>query len=236
VQEVQEAINSHAEFDEYANDYDAAMSRALAVSGESAEFFAERRISWLKKCLAGAAVSNVIDYGCGTGLAIPFLFDVLDAKSVVAIDPSPRIREIAQQTHGHRNVIFCSPQEYQPHADIDLVFSNGTFHHIQPPARPATIDYISRLLRPGGLFVLSENNSWNPGTLYVMKRCAFDKDAIPLSVTESQRLVKENGFEIVRTDFLFIFPRALRWLRPIEPLLTRFPIGAQYQIICRKPD
>ena len=213
------------------------MVRALSVSGESKEFFAEARIAWLKKCLQDmSSVSTVMDFGCGTGVAVPFLIDILGAKSVIAIDPSPRIREVAQLTHGNKPVQFCAPQTYQPRAEVDLVFCNGTFHHVVPAARASTIDYIFQSLRPGGLFVLSENNPWNPGTRYVMSRCAFDKNAVPLSVRESHRLVRAQGFEIVRTDFLFVFPRALRWLRGIEPFLARFPIGAQYQMICLKPE
>lgn len=234
--EVQDTNRSHAEFDDYADDYDAAMAHALAISGESIDFFAQERIAWLRQYLKETSVSAVMDFGCGPGAAIPFLFDILGAKSVIAIDPSPRIRAIARRTHSERNVEFASPEDYKPRAGIDLVFCNGTFHHISPSKRSATVDYIIESLRPGGLFVLSENNPWNPGTRYVMSRCSFDKDAIPLSVSESSRLLRSRGLEILSTDFLFIFPRALRLLRPLEYVLRKFPIGAQYQIICRKPD
>jgi hypothetical protein len=40
---------------------------------------------------------------------------------------------------------------------------------------------------------------------------------------------------VLCADFLFIFPRPLKWFRPLEPLVSRLPLGAQYQIICRKP-
>jgi hypothetical protein len=49
------------------------------------------------------------------------------------------------------------------------------------------------------------------------------------------RLVQAGGFEILRTDFLFIFPNALRRLRRIEPWLSGVPLGAQFQVLCRKP-
>ena len=48
-------------------------------------------------------------------------------------------------------------------------------------------------------------------------------------------LLRRGGFEILRTDFLFIFPRVLGWLRPFELLFSRWPLGAQYQVLCRKP-
>ena len=68
-----------------------------------------------------------------------------------------------------------------------------------------------------------------------MSRIPFDSDAITLSALEAQRLLKDTGFEILRTDFLFIFPRAFRFLRVLEPYLVRLPFGAQYQVLCRKP-
>ena len=41
--------------------------------------------------------------------------------------------------------------------------------------------------------------------------------------------------EVLRTDFLFIFPRVLKWLRWIEPLVSRLPLGGQYLVLGRKP-
>jgi hypothetical protein len=90
-------------------------------------------------------------------------------------------------------------------------------------------------LQPGGFFAFWENNPWNPGTKIVMSRIPFDRDAITLSYLEARQMLKRAGFQVLRTDFLFIFPRFLRWLRPLETLVARIPFGAQYQILCRKP-
>jgi hypothetical protein len=62
----------------------------------------------------------------------------------------------------------------------------------------------------------------------------FDREAIPLSPVETRRLLKAHGFQIIRTDFLFIFPHVLRWLRWLEPFLSRIPLGGQYQVLCRR--
>jgi hypothetical protein len=47
-------------------------------------------------------------------------------------------------------------------------------------------------------------------------------------------LLSQGGFEIIRTDYLFVFPAVLRWFRSIEPLVSQLPFGAQYQVLCRK--
>ena len=96
------------------------------------------------------------------------------------------------------------------------------------------MNLVYRSLVPGGLFSFWENNPWNPGTRYVMSRIPFDRDAITLTPPEARRLLRAGGFEIVRTDFLFIFPRILGWLRGFERFAATLPLGAQYHVLCRK--
>jgi hypothetical protein len=66
-----------------------------------------------------------------------------------------------------------------------------------------------------------------------MSRVSFDENAITITPPEARRLLRAAGFEIVETDFLFIFPRVLRFLRPLERLVTRLPLGGQYLVLCR---
>jgi hypothetical protein len=47
-------------------------------------------------------------------------------------------------------------------------------------------------------------------------------------------MLTRAGFDVLRTDFRFFFPRALSALRPLEGALARFPAGAQYMVLCRK--
>jgi trans-aconitate methyltransferase len=178
---------------------------------------------------------NVMDYGCGTGSATPYFFEILSVQSVIGIDPSLESVKVAQQRYGSGNAQFMKTMEYSPSGQLDLSFCNGVFHHIPPNRRLQAVDFLHRSLRRGGMLGFWENNPWNPGTRLVMKRIPFDVDAITLSAPESRRMLRKGGFEVIRTDFLFIFPRVLRGLRGIEPLVSRLPIGAQYQILCRKP-
>jgi SAM-dependent methyltransferase len=222
-------------FDEYSGDYDSALERGLAVSGEGKDFFAAGRVDFLKSCLAGlrARPADVMDFGCGTGSASPFLLGIPGAKSLTGIDVSEKSLEAARRAWGPAGVRFL-PREAEPPV-VDLVYCNGAFHHITPPERSAALAYIYGALRPHGLFSLWENNPWNPGTRYVMSRIPFDRDAVPLSAVEARRRAREAGFQVLRTDFLFIFPHFLRRLRPLEKPLSSLPLGAQYQVLCRRP-
>jgi len=230
-------IDSKRSFDDYAADYDSALSKGLSVSGENKEYFARRRIEWLRDRLkmAGAVINNVMDYGCGTGSSAPLLIDILGVRAVLGTDKSAKSLAIARQNHGSEIARFLPFGQYQPDGSFDLVYCNGVFHHIGLSERAAAVSYIYRSLRPGGFLAFWENNPWNPGTRLVMSRIPFDRDAITIGARGARELLKSGGFEMARTDFLFIFPNVLRWLRWIEPSCAGLPLGAQYQVLCRKP-
>ncbi|MSU20094.1 MAG: class I SAM-dependent methyltransferase [Pedosphaera sp.] len=223
-------------FDEYAAAYDEALAQGLSVSGEDKSFFAKGRIAWLTDSLREIAVqpASVLDFGCGTGSATPFLFDLMKISSLVGVDISARSLEEARRVHGSTRSTFFLFNQYEPTQATDLAFCNGVFHHIPLKERAGAVDYVYRSLRPGGLFAFWENNPWNPGTRYVMSRIPFDRDAITLTPPESRALLRKGGFEVLRTDFIFIFPKMLSWFRGLEPLVARWPFGAQYQVLCRK--
>jgi SAM-dependent methyltransferase len=226
-----------AEFDPYAREYQAALAQGLSVTGENSAYFAHHRIRWLRQCLQSGrlAARTVLDYGCGTGSSTPWLLAELEPDRVIGVDVSTASLEEAIEHHSSNRVTFFTLKEFRPAADIDLAFCNGVFHHIPPPERALAVEFVARTLRPGGLFSFWENNPWNPGTRYVMRRIPFDRNAIPVTPSLAKRLLRAVGFEVLRTDFLFIFPRALRRLRWLEPAVCKLPLGGQYQILCRKP-
>jgi hypothetical protein len=69
-----------------------------------------------------------------------------------------------------------------------------------------------------------------------MRAIPFDRDAVPLGASTARRLLRRGGFHVLTTDYLFVFPRALRALRWIERSLKRVPAGAQYMVLARKPS
>jgi SAM-dependent methyltransferase len=225
-----------AEFDRYAGNYDALLQQAISVSGEDKNYFARGRVAWFARRLreAGCTPRSILDYGCGTGSATPFFKELLRVKTVLGVDVSPDSLEIARQTCGSEATRFELVERCHPSGTIDLAFCNGVFHHIPVEERAGAVEFVYRSLAPGGLFAFWENNPWNPGTRFVMSRCPFDDDAVTLSPPGSRRLLRAGGFEILRTDYLFIFPKFLSPLRALEPPLARLPFGTQYMVLCRK--
>jgi trans-aconitate methyltransferase len=225
-----------AAFDGFASTYDAALDRGISLSGESKEYFARRRIEWLSSRLARHACRprHVLDYGCGTGASAPALLEHLGAASVTGVDVSSESINLARRQQRDGRIRFSTLDQWQPGGEYDLAYCNGVFHHIEPALRARALVSIGRALSVGGYFAFWENNPWNPGTRLVMRRIPFDCDAKLLSAPRARRLLEGAGFDIISTDFLFLFPRALAALRPLETRLTRVPAGAQYLVLCRK--
>jgi SAM-dependent methyltransferase len=226
---------ANAEFDAYADNYDEALAMGLSITGEPKEYYASERVWWLSRRLAAAKwqVRTVMDFGCGTGSGVPFLFDGLGAKLVHGVDVSAASLETARKMHKRDGTTFAMIED-PIGPTFDLAFCNGVFHHIPVAERQAAAEYVHQALVPGGMFALWENNPWNPGTRYIMSRVPFDRDAIVMTPFETRRLLRDAGFEIVHTDFLFVFPHLLRALRPLERVLAPFPLGGQYRVLARK--
>jgi SAM-dependent methyltransferase len=227
-------MSAAEEFDELAESYEATLDEGLAVTGEGSHYFARGRIAWLRRSLRPAGPPAVVmDYGCGTGSATPYLLDVLQAGRVVGVDVSARSIQTAARAWASTRASF-SVLAVDPPEAVDLVFCNGVFHHIPPGCRADAVRYVHRALRPGGLFAFWENNPWNPGTQLVMRRLPFDRDAVTIAAPEARRLLREGGFDVISRTFLFVFPSALKWCRGLEPALSGLPLGGQYQLLARK--
>jgi SAM-dependent methyltransferase len=224
------------QFDRHAETYDEVLNHALAASGESKLFFAQRRVAFLAQCLKrwGETPRSAIDYGCGTGDTVPLLQKFLRLESVIGLDVSVKSLEIAKSSHNNPTGKFMELGKYAPDGRVDLVYTNGVFHHIPAPDRSSAIAYIHRCLRPKGIFAFWENNPLNPGTRYVMSQCSFDQDAIRIRASQGKRMLRENGFQVLEVKYLFFFPKFLSAFRLLDPYLEDVPFGAQYQILCRK--
>lgn len=220
-------------FDQYAEVYKNSLEQGLALAGESQEYFAKKRVDHSGTLLSGVNVGKVLDFGCGTGGTLPLLFDTLRAKEGVGLEVSQKSIDVARRMYpAHR---FHLMSEFNEPSSFDVAYCNGVFHHIPPADRPDILSYIFRLLKPGGYFAFWENNPWNPGTQLIMRRIAFDRDAVKISIPQGKKLLTSAGFSVERVNSLFLFPHALRWMRGLEKWILTFPVGGQYIILARKP-
>lgn len=225
------------QFDRFHSDYDEALARGLSISGEGKMYFARARIVHLARRLRqlGRRPSTVLDFGCGTGDSTPLFLEELGVENVVGVDVSERSLDVARQRHGSDRARFVPLREFSPSGQFPLAFCNGVFHHVPPLERPGLVKLLRDSLAQDGHLAVWDNNPWNPGARFVMWRIPFDRGAIMLSAGEASRLFGACGLETLRVDYLFVFPRILRWLRFLEPRLVQAPLGAQYLVLSRRP-
>lgn len=241
--------SSAATFDAAAVDYAQQLEQGIAVSGESVEYFVEGRVAWLERYVRHRAVKHetlrsgagtsprptVLDFGCGVGNASQVLRSRLNAHQVIGLDCSAESLRVAGQRHTSPVFKWTVAGADLAPASIDIAYTSGVFHHIEPEVRQAELAKIFGWLKPGGLLALFENNPWNPGTQWVMSRIAFDRDAKCLSPVETKQRLLSAGFKCLQTRSMFYFPKPLSFLRSLETILSLAPLGAQYVVLAQRP-
>ncbi|UCG33867.1 MAG: class I SAM-dependent methyltransferase [Phycisphaerales bacterium] len=225
------------EFNDFALNYDEALQQGLTLSGESADYFARRRAEEVARYAAamGYRTDTVLEFGCGTGNNVAHLRAFLGCRRFIGLDIAAEPLSVAQCRHPHPEITFKLVAEAEPEDTADLVFVNGVFHHIHRDNHTHTLETIHSLLVRGGLLALFDNNPFNLGARWVMKRIPFDRDARMVSPYGLARRARRTGFVDLTARFFFIFPRLLADLRPLEPRMEHLPFGAQYCIFARKP-
>jgi len=226
------------EFDAYTANYNEEINKALSFSGMDIDFFArvknEYLVDILDARLGGAGKVELLDVGCGIANAHKQLVGRVGKLS--GIDVSAESIAVARQTNPDiRYDVFDGI--HLPFADrsMDAAFAVNVFHHVPVAQRPALVDDIRRVLRPGGLFAIFEHNPLNPVTRHVVNTCAFYKDAILLRRRDSETLLRHARFGDISTRYIFSIPPAGALLRKVDRLFSLLPFGAQYYTIgtCR---
>ncbi len=218
-------------------EYDEMLNKGISLSGEDKFFFIRGRFNDLIKNIpTEKKIKKILDFGCGVGDATVLMKQHFPEAEITGSDTASNAIEYARYKNSECGKIsYLEIKNFQFKSEFDLCFVNGVFHHIPLDQRVSALKMIYDSLKPGGLFALFENNPLNPGTRMVMSRIPFDKDAITLTPNETQRMLTSNGFKIkIKPRFLFYFPKALAFLRPLEKLFIHIPLGAQYYFLAEK--
>ena len=223
-------------FDAFATEYETLLDRSVSLSGEGAEYFARYKLARIRQLCGASAPASILDIGCGVGLLTERLGQAFPGSRVMGLDLSPQsVEQAASRCAKWPNVTFRAYAGTRLPVGIEgveLVILANVLHHVDPEHRQAFLAEVVRpALQPGARVVVFEHNPYNPLTRFVVRSCAFDRDAQLLTRGQTTRLLRRSGLEIVRRDYLVFFPHPLRWLRRFEPRLGSLPLGAQYLVV-----
>jgi ubiquinone/menaquinone biosynthesis C-methylase UbiE len=152
-------------------------------------------------------VDTALDLGCGTGF---FLADVRKhARRAVGLDISFDMLALASRELPDT---YCAQGDAEnlPFGDatFDVVFCKGSLHHTRDHAK--FLEGCRRVLRPGGILVLSEPCNDNPIirlSRFVLYRVSsrFHPDDQGFFETQLAGMVKSAGFEVARSRKFGVF-------------------------------
>jgi SAM-dependent methyltransferase len=229
------------EFDAYAASYAEVINRSAAMSGESFEYFIGVRVALVVDELggltAGSRAKRILDFGCGIGATEQVLRGAFPDAALHGVDESleslkaARALDIPGATFHHGD----SPRLPFEDASFDLIYSNGTFHHIDHGRHPSVMTELARVLAPGGSALIFENNPLNPLMVRAMRSNPFDANTEMLFPWYLRRALGSAGMLAHRPRYYAFFPKQLKPIRWTERYLARVPFGAQYYVRATKP-
>jgi SAM-dependent methyltransferase len=223
-----------AEFDKFAEEYLAAHTENLKISGEDPAYFARYKIDEVRRRWdreRRPEPEAVLDFGCGIGASLPHLRRAFPMAQVTGLDVSEKSLTIAraQAPEAVRLVLHDGgPTLPLPAASFDLIFTACVFHHIDEALHTPLFMALRGLLKPGGVLCVFEHNPINPVTLHIVATCPFDENAVLISHKALRSRLQAAGFTRIAQTFTGFFPGALRALRPLEPAMGGLMFGAQY--------
>lgn len=216
------------DFNIYANNYDKILESDLKFFGEENSYFADYKVKIVKENFLKDP-KQILEYGCGIGRNLKFFEKYFPGSEISGCDISGKSIQVAKEENRNVNLFLIEENVLNESQNkFDLVFVSCVLHHIAPELRDDALNKISSLLKPGGSLFIFEHNPLNPLTRKIVRDCIWDKDAILLDMSETERLMKGAGINVEKKKFTLFFPGFLNFLRSAEKYLGSIPMGGQY--------
>ena len=180
-------------------------SRIKAITGE---------VSGMAK-----SANLILDLGGGTGWFGLHLASKHPGAKVISVDITPRLsKEGVIHIKGSALDIPLKDQQ------VDIVGANAILHHV-PDELDKCITEVSRLLKPGGLFLTQEPLADNPVARWTrgfVTTTAHEEGERPLSYKTMENAIKKQGLAVEKTEYFFLTSYLMPHLVPRLPMKGLF--------------
>ena len=196
--------------------------------------------------------SAILEFGCGDGRLIQYLFEFAPAASVSGCDVQREAIAACQRRFptGHFVANGATPPLSFPEAQFDLVYSYSVFTHLSESNHKAWLRELARTLRPGGMMIhtvhsyeyLRRAASFSPQSLekYQLAESveAFIRAGRDYVYVVDNPATPEYGHTIISQEYVTTrWPQyaGLELVEYVEGAIEAYPEGCQDLVLMRKP-
>ena len=223
-----------AQFDRFADEYEALQAASVRVSGEGPEYFWRYKVVDLARICAESGVRPraVLDFGAGVGNSVPYLREQFPGAEITCLDVSRKSLSVGERRFPGAADFAWFDGGRIPFNDAtyDVAFVACVLHHIAASEHVRLLGELKRVVRPGGMVMVYEHNPYNPVTRKVVRECAYDEGVTLIAPDALTLRFRAAGMPKPSMRYRVFFPRALAALRPMENALSWLPLGAQYYV------
>lgn len=152
---------------------------------------------------------SILDLGCGNGALTKKLSDL--GASVIGMDASPELLEIAKKNYPELNFLQGDATQFTLDEKVDGIFSNAVFHWIDKELQKDMLNHAAQALKFGGEFVFEFGGHGNNKKIHraleeVFHDCGLEYE-MPLyfpTIGEYAPLLEEAGFKV---EYAVLFDR-----------------------------
>lgn len=115
--------------------------------------------------------NSILDLGCGTGVATPYLKELSPNAKITGLDNSEEMLEEAKEKYSDCNYLNQDINSYNPPTPFDLIFSDAALHFIN--RHEELLPRVMSFLNPGGVLAIQIPNNWNQPSHQIMNEVAY---------------------------------------------------------------
>jgi ubiquinone/menaquinone biosynthesis C-methylase UbiE len=157
------------------------------------------KVQYITKMLGIHGDDRILDVGTGTGIMIPFYESYLVNGSVVAVDYSEKMIEVArskypEKEHPKISYMVSDVYDLKYDADFDIVVCYSCFPHLVD--QPLALKILSKALKKGGRLVIAHSDSAKTiNGVHMNSGGEVGNDCLP-SMELLKQMIKESGLEV----------------------------------------
>lgn len=174
---------------------------------------------------------NLLDFGCGNGRLLEFIYNENLEVNYTGIDVSSQLIEIAQSKYKKEKFLVIENESETPFekGQFDTIFSIAVFHHFNPDMAKGALKEMKRVLKKDGVVIITAWHLWNKKRIPFLVKSFFRKIIsldfsktadLPFSYSDKkegqktywrtcywwskrglEKLAQKNGFEILESGY-----------------------------------